>query len=137
MRRILIFHGKEFVGSEVRLGATYYMDADYEPIAVRIYAGSAPDSDAKIDIFANGVSIFADNASKTYSPSTGYNTPTPVTTATLAYGHNSEENAEDFNSSYIDRGSWVYCNLEDTGGGRNFTVQLELEQVSEDSESED
>lgn len=137
MRRILIFHGKESVGDKVRLGATYYLDADYEPLTVRIYASDAPEADAKIDIFANGVSIFADNASKTFSAATGYNTPTPVTTATLPAGQNTEEYAEDFALDMLERGLWVHCNLEDTGGGGNFTVQLELIQVSEDDESED
>lgn len=137
MRRILIFHGKEPVGNEVRLGATYHLDADYEPVAVRIYAGSAPEADAKIDIFANGVSVFADNASKTRSAATGYNTPTPVTTATLNAGENGEPYAEDFAIDEIAKGSWIYCNLVDTGGGENFTVQFELNQLSEDTESED
>ena len=139
MRRILTFNGIEQIvsGGDFRLGPTYYMEADYEPVAVRIYAGNAPNLDARIDIFADGVSIFTDHSNRTYSQATGYDSPTPVTTVALYAGENSEAYAEDFASDIIEKGAWVYCNLVDAGGGINFTVQLELEQVSEGLEPED
>ena len=69
---------------------------------------------------------------------TGVITPgTPDTTVGLPAGENLEEIAENFNDNTIEKGSLVYCNLVDAGGGRNFTVQLELRQVSEDDEQDD
>ncbi|KKL95081.1 hypothetical protein LCGC14_1858220, partial [marine sediment metagenome] len=50
---------------------------------------------------------------------------------------NSDTLAEDFNNIPIEKGSWVHCNMVSAGGGKNFTVQLELHQVSEDEEGED
>jgi len=42
----------------------------------------------------------------------------------------SEEVAERFTETPISEEDWVYCNLVDTGGGGNFTVQLELTPLS-------
>ena len=137
MNRILTWHHKEAIGNETRIGPTYYVNADYEKVAVRIYAETAPTRDVKVNIFDDGVSIFADNASRTYSSATGYSSNTPATEAVLAGGENSEVDAEDFNNTILEEGSWVYCHIVDGGGGKNFTVQLELHQVSEDDESED
>ena len=136
MNRILVFHGVDEKSTK-RLGPTYYIEADYESVAVRIHAETAPLSDAKVDIFDDGVSIFADNASRTYSAVTGYSSNTPATEAVLSAGENGEEDAEDFSGTPIEKGSWVHCNVVNHGGGKNFTVQLELRQVSEDDESED
>jgi len=40
--RILTWHRHKIDGDETRIGPTYYMDAEYEPLAVRIYAETAP-----------------------------------------------------------------------------------------------
>lgn len=137
MKRLLVWHYQETTGNETRIGPTCYIDADYEPVAVRIYAEIAPSTDAKFDIFDDGVSIFADHAAKTYSAATGYNSPTPDTKIELSAGEHSEESAENFGRVLIEKGSWVHCTLVDAGSGRNFTVQLELRDLSEDEESED
>jgi hypothetical protein len=136
--RILTFHNQDTVGNETRIGPTYYIEADYEKVAVRIYAETAPTRDAEIDIFDDGVSIFNSRASTHISLPSGFRTVTSdKTTAVLAGGENSEVDAEDFNDTPIEKGSWIHCNLVDAGGGKNFTVQLELRQVSEDDERED
>ena len=140
MQRILTFHGKESLAGSPRLGATYYIEADYTPIAVRIYAKDAPTADAKIDIYDDGVSIFDNRTPRKLDQATGIVTiGTAVTSAILPKDQNSEEYAEDFDDETMDiieQGSWVYCNLVDTGNGNNFTVHLELERASEDSEPE-
>lgn len=135
--RVLTWNYFDYAGSETRMGPTYYIEADYAPVAVRIHAEKAPIRDAKIDIFDDGVSIFNDRASKTFSAATGYSSNTPETEAVLGEGLNEEEYAEDFNGNPIEQGSWVHCTLVDAGGGKNFTVHLELEKVSEDDEPEE
>jgi len=137
MNRILTWHRQEAVGNETRIGPTYYIDADYEPVAVRIYAETAGNRDVKIDIFDDGISIFANSSSRTYTSLTEYSLGTPVTSAVLGAGENGEPDAEDFSGEPIEGGSWVHCNLVDAGGGKNITVQFELHQVSEDDERED
>lgn len=139
MNRLLTFHYHRSAGKEVRMApSAYYMDAEYDKVAVRIYAEVAPANDAKIDIFDDGVSIFTDNTDRRVSRATGAITvPSGVTAVVLSAGQNSEEYAEDFNDTLIEEGSWVYCTLADSGGGENFSVQLELRQVSEDEEEKD
>lgn len=137
MNKTLVFHYHDGVGNEARMApSAYYMDADYEPVAVRIYAEDAPLWDAEIDIFDDGVTIFKDRAAITYKNSsrTDYTSGTPVTESILGEDQNSEEFAEDFKDTPIAQGSWVYCNLVDAGGGKNFTVQLELKEISEEGE---
>ena len=58
MRRSFVFHYHGTTGNEARMEPAYYLDADYEPVAVRIYAGTTPTSDAEINIFRDGTSIF-------------------------------------------------------------------------------
>jgi len=139
MNRLLIFHYHETTGNEARMApSAYYMDGEYDKVSVRIYAEVAPLRDAKIDIFDDGTSIFNNQSLRRWSKSTGVEeTNTADTTITLTAGENSEEAAEDFTSSMVDEGSWVYCNLVDSGGGKNFTVQLELHQTSEDEVGDD
>ncbi len=55
----------------------------------------------------------------------------------LGENQNGEEHAEDFNDTNIAQGSWVHCTLVDSGGGKNFTVQLELKPLSEEDEAEE
>lgn len=136
MNRVLTFHSH---GNETRMSpSAYYIETEYEKVAVRIYAEVAPIRDAKIDILDDGVSIFSNRTSKAYNITSGADiTGATTTEAVLPEGQTSDEVAEDFNETLIEEGSWVYCNLVDAGGGRNFTVQLELHQVSEDEVGED
>lgn len=139
MNHMLVFHYHGQSGVDVRMSpSAYYIEADYEKVAVRIYTETAPTSDAEFDIFDDGVSIFNSRASTLINVSTGVRTVvSDSTTIVLPAGQNSDEAAEDFNTTPIERGSWVYCNLVNAGGGKNFTVQLELRQVSEDDEGDD
>ena len=141
--RILTFHSSEKMRSGDRIGPTYYMNADYQPTAVRIHAETAPSlSDVEVDIFVDGVSIFNDRAS-TYKVSSSVKGPTttsdPVkTTAMLISGDNFEVDAEDLIGNPIDEGSWVHCELVDDGGCENLSVHLELLSISDEDEgSED
>ena len=139
MNRLLIFHYHDTAGNSVRMApSAYYMDGEYDKVAVRIYAATAPFREAKVDIFDDGVSIFTNQSSRMYHKVTGVDiTPADATEVTLAAGENLEENAEDFTDTPIEVGSCIYCNLVDAGGGKDFTVQLELHQVSEDEEGDD
>ena len=139
MNRLLIFHLHETSGNEARMApSAYYIDGEYDKVSVRIYAETAPLRDAKFDIFDDGVSIFSNRTNRAWDITTGLEITGKVTTeAILPANQNSEEMAEDFNDALIEEGSWVYCNLVDAGGGRNFTVQLELHQVSEDETGDD
>lgn len=143
--RIMTFHGQERLDGKTRLGETYYAEADYTPVAVRISAGRAPVSDdALIDIFDDKTSIFADRASTTHNIITGvYTRPTPITGGVLPKGMEGEEHAEDFaldsddTALTIVKGSWVHCEMLHTGGGENFTVSLELHSGDEDLTEEE
>lgn len=139
MNRLLIFHYHDRVGNNTRMApSAYYMDAEYAKVAVRIYAEVAPDRDAKVDIFDDGASIFTNHATTHINRATGVRTvEAEDTTVSLPAGQNLDEMAEDFNATPIAKGSLVYCNLVNAGGGKNFTVQLELSQLSEDDERED
>lgn len=124
--RILTFHGLNATSNS--LGATYYIEGDYTPVAVRIYAEKAPQGDTNIDIYDDGVSIFGNRTPLTYS--TGRTDDPTVTAAVLSAGLNSEEHAEDFATDSegtitIEKGSWVHCTL-DGDGANNISVQLEL-----------
>ena len=135
--RILTFH-QTAGGNPQRIGPTYYMEADYTPIAVRIYAVNAPTRDAQVDIYDDGVSIFTNNTPRIINQTTGKDeTGAATTAAVLTKGQNSEDVAEDFGTTQIDKGSWVHCMLRDSGGGNNFTVQLELFSPDEPLEEEE
>jgi len=134
MNRLLTFHTHETT-RDGRMAPAYYMDAEYAKVAVRIYAEDAPYSDAKFDIFDDGVSIFSNRTNRAVNATSGVDiTGDADTNAVLTAGQQSEEMAEDFNDNIIEEGSWVYCSLVNTGGGRNFTVQLELHPTSEGEE---
>ena len=133
--RILTWHSADTKSDNARIGATYYMESDYTPIAVRIHAEKPPvNGDALVDIRdEDGVSIFANR------------TPTPVdysgresilintTSALLIKGESYEESAEDFkqNDLILEKGSWLSCFLVSDAGGKNFTVSLELEKFED------
>lgn len=137
--RVLTFHEKEPYHYETRYGPTYYIEADYSPIAVRICAESAPDRDAKFDIYDDGTSIFADRGSHAQiNLSSGVRTTTDADTrVVLCKGETLEESAEDFSGNVIEKGSVVYCKLIDSGDGKNFSIHLELEKLTEDDEDEE
>lgn len=62
--RILVWHLDRLNGDS-RQGPTYYLDRDYEPVAVRIYATIAPkDGELVIDIKDDGSSIFTSIVNK-------------------------------------------------------------------------
>lgn len=137
--RILTWHHEGTIGNETRIGPTYYMERNYTPVAVRIYAATAPTSDAEVDIYDDGTSIFNNRTPLAINRTTGVNeTGASATAAVLGAGVNAEENAEDFvDSPIIEEGSWVHCNLKKAGGGKNFTVHLELFSPDEPLEEEE
>lgn len=139
MNRLLVFHLHETSGNQARMApSAYYIEADYEPVSIRLYAEVAPTRDAKFDIYDDGVSVFSDRGMESVSKTTGViSTLGAGTYITLPANTNSDEMAEDFNDNTIEVGSWVYCNLIDSGGGKNFTVIFELRPLSEDGESSD
>ena len=137
MNRLLVFHYHDGAGTNRFSPSAFYIDADYEKVAVRIYAEGAPNNDATMDIFDDGVSIFNNKNSVMFNPQTSVETTKASdTTISLPRGVNSDDASEDFNDNVIENGSWVYCDMVNNGGGRNFTVQLELRQVSEGDEED-
>jgi hypothetical protein len=121
-------------GNKYHIGPAYYLEADYAPLAVRINAEEAPDIEpAEFDIFDDGVSIFADNANEYFHTRTGrIESDGAVTEIQLHKDESTEPYAEDFTPDQIfDEGSWITCNCVKDGGGRNFTVSLELEKQDE------
>ena len=139
--RILTFGpNQETIDGKTRLGATFYMEADYTPVAVRIHAARATTSeDAQIDILdEDNTSIFEDRSMPQRNVATGQVTsPDAETNALLVEGENGEEYAADFSTDVdgetiiIQEGSWLHCILEHTGGGDNFSVSLELHTITE------
>ena len=114
----------------------YYMDAEYEKVALRVYATKAPiTDDLRVDIQADGVSIFQNQSSTTFTTA-GQRTTTPTTTGVLVKGDNAEVDAEDFNGDSIPLGSWVTLSIPDMAGARGVSIHLELERVGEANESE-
>ncbi len=133
--RTLIWSAKRCDGNPTTMLPAYYIEVDYEPVAVRIYAESAPGiEEAVFEIYDDGVSIMSDIAFRylTYISNTA--TYRGTYTTKLPKGANSDEMAEDFNATPIKVGSWVTCAIKADGGARNITVQLDLNRVSEPSE---
>ncbi len=138
MKRILTWHYEGVKGKGDRIGAAFYAESDYTPIAVRIHAEQAPDyDDAGFEILKDGVSIMNNRDNISYNVYGVVISNTTTTTVVLAKGETSEENAEDFASDLIESGTWLTCKLDKDGGGRTFTIQLILESDSdEEDESE-
>jgi len=133
MNRILTFHTHKGSYATGRMSpSAYYMDAEYEKVAVRIYAEVTPDMQAKFDIYDDGVSIFKDGGEPLVALTSGKITQLTNTYITLPANATSEDLADTFNDAIIEKGSWVYCEIVDGGNGKGFTVQLELHQLSED-----
>ena len=138
--RVLTWHTLEAFGNQFSIGPTFYMEADYTPIAVRIKAENSPvTEDAKFDIFDDGVSIFSDHGATLRNRTSGVVIEKFVdTTIGLAVGDTEEVDAESFSQDLvIEQGSWISCNCIADGNGKNFTVHLELWKDSEEDESED
>ncbi len=136
--RILTWSCKRCEGNPTVLLPAYFLEGDYTPTAVRIYADTAPDvEDAEFEIYDDGVSSMND---KDYNYST-YAANTATYSGTyeihLPKGENIDEMAEDFNNTSIEKGSWITCAIRKDGGGKNFTVQLELEKLSESDEDDE
>ena len=127
--RILIFGPyQETVDGVIRLGSAFYIEETCKPTTASVYAVRAPTNDALIDVLDDGVSIFNNRTLTHQNTTTGADlTGTAVTGAVLPAGTNSEEDAEDFLDSDIEAGSWLTCNLLDSGAGSGFTMQVVLE----------
>ncbi len=125
--RVLIWHEKDQTSSIDRIGPTFYIDANMVPKSVRIHAVNAPvNGDVEVTIYDDGVSIFKNhlgtipiNGNITYI--------SEAKTVTLPKGQNFETDAESFDISEIAEGSWVHCIVNESGGAKNITVQLELD----------
>lgn len=129
MNRILTFHDPE-KQSDGRFGAAYYVESDFAPIAVRLHAENAPHlADAEFEILKDGVSIM-NNRDKLQRDIYGAITSnTTTTTVVLTKGTSTAEVADDFIDQTIESDGWITCELVNPGGGKNFTVQVELEQI--------
>jgi hypothetical protein len=135
MDRVLTWH---FPKGGDKSQPAYYMETDYQPSAVRIYAEKAPAAgDCQVDIFDDGVSIFNDTATVRpyFSSTVRYSKDAASTYVILPQGDNAEVDAEDFTGNPIEAGSWVTCVLGTTGGAENVTVHLELTRMDEDDET--
>lgn len=133
--RVLTFSAKRCDGDPTIMLPAYFVEGDFTPIAVRIHAEDAPDvEDARFDILDDGVSIMHDHE-YTYSEYIA-NTATYSGATFIELGKNqtSEEMAEDLLETPIEAGSWITCVLHRDGGGKNFTVVLELETLDEPDE---
>ncbi len=112
--------------------SAYYMDTDYVPIAVRLYAEFTPEiEDAEFNIYDDGVTLLTDRATKKFRVLTGRFEADPEVNVAISVGENTEVSTGDLKDTIIEEGSWVSCNIIKDGGGRNFTVQLELEPIGE------
>ncbi len=136
--RTLIWSAKRCEGNPTTLLPAYYMEGDYEKVAVRIHAEDAPvDEDAQFEIYADGESIMNDHLynyddyianTATYTGETMIHLPVDDTEDTMA---------EDFSNDNIEAGTWVTCAFLKDGGGKNFTIILELNRLSDSDEETD
>ena len=135
MNRTLSFHIE--AGTQV-MAPAHYLEADYVLVSARIYAEKAPSvEDAEFDIYADGVSIF-ENQTPTPTPMPGTEAVLTKTTAiVLTKGNNSAEFTADFLNEELEEGTWLTGKLIKSGGGNNFTVQLDIIRVTELGENEE
>ena len=135
MNRSISFHVES--GSQVTMLPAHYIEADYTLVAARIHTEKAPSvEDAEFDIYADGVSIFS-NRTPTPTPAPGTEAVlTSTTSIALTKDNTDEVFTADFNQDNLDAGTWLTCKLLKGGGGRNFTVQLDLIRISETDEDE-
>ena len=134
--RILTWSFNRFPEGGALLPA-YYLESDYEPVAVRVYAESSPKvNEAKFDIMADGVSIFADNTEVVNSPDINYQIQhIPDTSIELAASESDDLMADNFKEGLsLESGSWITCKVTNDSGARNVSIQFELNALSESDE---
>ena len=139
MDRILNWAFVRYPDGGVLLPA-YYLETDYEPVAVRVRAESAPAvNDARFDIMVDGVSIFNDKEEVKDSPDIYYQLHhVPNTSVELAPKETIDLMGEDFKENLImSEGSWVTCKVTNDSGARNVSIQLELQTITEPDDNED
>jgi hypothetical protein len=126
-----VWHAHKTDSDIYSIGPTYYIDAAYTPVAVRAYAEKAAVYEAvEYDIYDDGVSIFSDSSSDVMYATGGIKIQGDVVTSQkLDIGINSDDQADDFNNSVIEKGSWMSCRLTKDGAARNLTFILELTEV--------
>lgn len=134
--RTLVWTIEKSEGNPTHMMPAYYMEAEYEPVAVRIYAHTAPVTSATFEIYDDGVSIMNDSAWNYAAYRANTQAYSEVRTIELPAGANSDEMAEDFSETPIEAGSWVTCSLTNDGGARKITVLMDLERISEGNEDE-
>lgn len=129
MNKFLTFHLHGTTGNEAVMLPAYYIDGDYDKVAVRIYAEKAPTRDAKFDIYVDGVSIFESRGVVAADSFDILGTVNDYTYCQLTANNTTEEMAEDFTDDTLSEGEWITCYCKDAGGGKDFTIQLELSPV--------
>ena len=131
---ILTWHDSEQQG-DGQFGPAYYISVPVSKFAVRIHAETAPMvDDATFEILDDGASIMSDRASTTVSDTVPDVAGTAITTAVLLKDATTAELAGHFNDTDIEPGSWITCELVNNGGGKNFTIQVELLEQSDEVE---
>mgnify|MGYP001586742525 CR=1 FL=1 len=138
-KRILTWTFDRHPSGGVMLPA-FYMETDYEPVAVRVYAESLPKvTDAKFDILVDGVSIFSDMSEVKNSVDVNYqHQHVPTTSIELPASASEDTMAENFKDGLtLNAGSWVTCKVTNDGGARNVSIHLELITVSESDEDDE
>lgn len=115
MNRILTWFIPEMVGVGTRQGPTFYLERDYEPVAMQVYARIAPaGTDLTFNIRDDDVSIMSSDAR-------------------LPVGANTDDMAEDWDEflSTLDEGSWLSLDITNHGNAKDITVQLELSSLDD------
>jgi len=137
--RVLTWFVDKFAGDPTTMHPAYYMDGEYVPVAVRIYAETGPSLDgATFEIRDDGTSIMCDNTYTYAAYVANSATYTGTFTFELPKGETSDDMAEDFKSIPIAAGSWMTCVMRSSGADeKNITVQLELNRLSESDEEPD
>lgn len=124
---ILTFYSKELNGTG-QYGPAYCMPYAATPVSVKIHAAEPPTvDDATFEIYDDGVSIMANHAEWTVTQTVPPVQDSTDTSIMLEKNQSDTEIAEDFNDNDIEEGSWVTCIVTNNGGGKGFTVQLEVE----------
>jgi len=112
MHKSYYFHVHRNAGASDRMAPSgYYISEDCTPISVRIQAESAPLRNAIFDVYKDRTTIM-----RRYSP--------------LPAGATSEELAENILQGIsLEKGSWLSADMIDAGGGYNFSLEVEVEEL--------
>ena len=127
MNKFLTFHLHGTTGNESVMLPAYYVDGEYEKVGVRIHAEIAPTREAKFDIYADGVSIFESRGVVEADSFDILQTVNDLTYCALTADNTTEELAGNFTADTLNEGEWITCYCSDAGGGKDFTIQLELQ----------